>query len=208
MIFNDDKVAVICFLRHGQTDWNKQQRMQGQEEVPLNENGKREAWEAAEGFYISKCNGVSWDKIISSPLSRAKDTANAVAQRIGFDNVTTDDRLLERDFGDLSGFGYTEYSIAVHSNVKAVATIESTENMLARINEFIKDNVKVGEHVLIVTHGAVTRFFAKSSEKQLSEAFPDYKDVIHNCHCAVYTYDGKEVVLKAYDITSDNIYKV
>ena len=205
MNFNDTSKGIVCFLRHGQTDWNIQQRMQGREEVPLNETGIKQAQEAAAGFKeaLDKAS-ISWDKIISSPLGRAKTTAKIIADAVGCRYFGSDERLTERDFGELSGLEYDNYSKAVFNSVPEIATVETIESLLARANEFIHDNVKSGERVLVVTHGAITRIFARNS-KRIESIPDDFDDAIGNCHCVLYTYDGEKTVMQAYNISPNEI---
>lgn len=203
--FFDKNQAIICFLRHGQTDWNVQCRMQGREEVPLNDAGIAQAYEAASGLKAAKeKTGLCWDKIITSPLERAKTTAMIAKEAVECENFIIDDRLLERDFGALSGTKYDDYSKAVFDNVPEISSIETVESLIERVNALIKDRVSVGERVIFVTHGAVTRVFASNAKK--SDIFADEKTFgIGNCHVAIYSYDGKNPVLQAYDIPCDEI---
>ena len=98
MNFNDKEKAIVCLIRHGQTNWNVEGRMQGREEVPLNENGIAQAKEAAKGMKTA-CDaiGLHFNKIISSPLERAVDTAKIIKDAIGCDYFGTDERWLERE---------------------------------------------------------------------------------------------------------------
>jgi|RhiMethySRZTD1v2_1073278.scaffolds.fasta_scaffold05050_16 broad specificity phosphatase PhoE len=85
------------FLRHGQTDWNAQGRIQGHTDVPLNATGVAQA-QAAAGRLQGR--GIDW--IVSSPLARARSTAEFVARRLGLP-VQLDDDLKERRFGAFEG---------------------------------------------------------------------------------------------------------
>ena len=64
---------LLYFIRHGQTDWNKDMRMQGQSDIPLNENGRKSAIEAGKTLASTHI-----DLAFSSPLKRAKETAELV----------------------------------------------------------------------------------------------------------------------------------
>ena len=88
---------LIYLMRHGETDWNKAGRFQGQQDVPLNENGIELAVKTAEGL-----KNVNFDAAFSSPLQRALVTARTV---IGSRNieVQTDERLRELCFGPSEG---------------------------------------------------------------------------------------------------------
>ena len=88
---------MLYFIRHGQTDWNLERKIQGITDIPLNETGIRQAQEAS--AQISK---LKWDRIISSPLLRARQTAEILNQNIGL-LIETDERLCEIDLGDLEG---------------------------------------------------------------------------------------------------------
>ncbi|MBO5375131.1 MAG: histidine phosphatase family protein [Clostridia bacterium] len=208
MDFFDKSKAIICFLRHGQTDWNLEFKMQGREEIPLNETGIAQAHEAARGLkYAKDIAGISWTKIVSSPLSRAQDTAKIISDAVECDNLYVDERIIERDFGELSGLVYEEFSRATFNNVPEIKTVETIEALMERTNEFIKDNVSVGERVLIVTHGAITRIFARNAKR--SPKIPkDFEHSIKNCHLVVYSYDGEDTVLEAYNIAPGELYRL
>lgn len=198
--------TVICFIRHGQTDWNLQSRMQGREEVPLNEAGIAQAKEASNALSKTK-DSFGWDKIITSPLSRAKNTAMMIKEATECPLFIVDDRLLERDFGALSGTEYNSFSQAVFGNVPELSTVETIESLLSRVNELIAENVNEGEHVLFVTHGAVTRVFADNAKR--SNTCPDIKGLsIGNCHMAVYSYDKKELLLEQYNVSCEDLARI
>ena len=89
-------------LRHGQTDWNVQMRLQGSTDIPLNETGRVQAHVAAK---ILTTEGIT--KIIASPLSRALETARIVGVAAGIEPII-DDRLIERNFGQFEGMTIDE----------------------------------------------------------------------------------------------------
>jgi broad specificity phosphatase PhoE len=87
----------FLYLRHGQTDWNLQGRLQGHSDVPLNETGLSQANVAAE-----QLSGQGVELVISSPLIRALKTAAIVAEHIQRP-IRVDSRLMERTFGSFEG---------------------------------------------------------------------------------------------------------
>ena len=91
-------------LRHGQTDWNIDFRLQGITDIPLNETGILQAQTAAAAIPKS-----FWNFVASSPLSRALDTAKIVAHAIEIPEVTVDSLLLERSFGEAEGMTHSEW---------------------------------------------------------------------------------------------------
>lgn len=87
----------FLFLRHGQTDWNLDQRLQGRSDPELNATGLAQAESAADVLSAHRI-GV----ICTSPLQRARQTANILSTRLHVP-VTAEPDLIERDFGDLEG---------------------------------------------------------------------------------------------------------
>ncbi len=87
----------IYLMRHGQTDWNIVHRMQGRSDIPLNATGLRQARQAAAGM-----NKLPIDRILTSPLRRTRQTAQAVAAGRGVP-VLVEETLIEMGFGDLEG---------------------------------------------------------------------------------------------------------
>jgi broad specificity phosphatase PhoE len=88
-------VTTLLLVRHGETDWNRDGRWQGQSDTPLNEVGRQQAVRVAE-----ELDGI--DVVYSSDLARARETAEIVAERLGLD-VELDERLRERSFGAWEG---------------------------------------------------------------------------------------------------------
>lgn len=201
----DKSKSIICFVRHGQTDWNIKGLMQGREEVPLNEIGIKQAEWAAHFFHIAREKyGVRWDKVVSSPLSRAEKTARIIANGAKCDNLYADKRLIERDFGELSGFHYDAYSKAISENVAGVSSIETVEDLISRVDDFIRSSVTVGENIVVVTHGAVGRIYAANSEKASGIEEDDIK-MFSNCHMALYSYDGENIILEYYNASPERL---
>ena len=97
-----DEVTRIVAVRHGETDWNAQMRMQGQLDTDLSERGRWQAARAAEALA-----GEGIEAIFASDLARAFDTAQAIAAVIGLP-ISTDRALRERSFGIFEGHSYAE----------------------------------------------------------------------------------------------------
>ena len=99
------KPTTTLLLRHGQTALSVERRFAGRGDVPLTETGRRQA--AAAGSALAARGGV--EVIITSPLSRARRTAEAVAERTGA-GLLVDDGLAETDFGEWEGLSFAEVS--------------------------------------------------------------------------------------------------
>jgi len=93
------KPFVITLLRHGESVGNVESRWQGQSEYPLTDKGRQQAQALAERW---KKENVKFDYVISSPLSRAKETAETIANKLGL-KVELDPLWLERDNGEFAG---------------------------------------------------------------------------------------------------------
>ena len=94
-------VTTVCLVRHGETEWNFTRRYQGWEDIPLNETGQGQARTVALAIA-----GEEWDAIVASPLSRAFETARAIADAsssLDAAAITTDPDLRERGYGEAEG---------------------------------------------------------------------------------------------------------
>lgn len=88
----------IYLIRHGETDWNLQGRFQGREDIALNENGIRQARLCGEALKEDH-----FDAVITSPLIRARRTAEIIADYVNINKVILEKDLIERDFSKVSG---------------------------------------------------------------------------------------------------------
>lgn len=88
----------IELIRHGQTDWNRDDRLQGSSDIPLNATGRAQAVETAA---VLADEGLA--AIVSSPLMRARDTARIIAEILGIDLGASYDDLIERDYASFEG---------------------------------------------------------------------------------------------------------
>lgn len=144
--------TILGLLRHGQTDWNIDLRLQGSTDIPLNETGKEQARLAA-----THLNPEDWDVIIASPLSRAKDTAAIVAEMLNMPVVIVPE-LIERSFGTAEGLDHASWRKLYESHVP-IEGLESLEDLKVR-TQLLLDlvaNEYAGLRVLAVSHGAFIR---------------------------------------------------
>lgn len=144
--------TILGLLRHGQTDWNIDLRLQGSSDIPLNETGRNQA--AVAGATFSR---EDWDVIIASPLSRARDTAQIVAQKLNMPVVIFPE-LVERSFGVAEGFSHSEWRKMYEAN-EHIEGLESLEDLRSRC-ELLLQLVATeydGLRVLAISHGALIR---------------------------------------------------
>lgn len=96
----------LALIRHGQTDWNLDERVQGRTDIPLNETGREQARAAGE---LIRAEGAHWDVVLSSPLQRARETAEIIAAAIAVPFGGTVDGLVEQNFGEGEGMLVSEF---------------------------------------------------------------------------------------------------
>ncbi|MDY5133491.1 histidine phosphatase family protein [Actinotignum urinale] len=148
----------LILWRHGQTDFNKQMRIQGATDIPLNDLGLRQARESAQSIVAKEPT-----RIISSPLSRALTTAQCLATEVGLD-VTTDERLVERRFGEFEGKTRAEIEVEFpgefihwqrHGMVHGIG-METRESVGERFAQAVGEasDAMDGGKLVVVAHGA------------------------------------------------------
>lgn len=144
----------LYVVRHGQTDWNILKKVQGKADIDLNETGKKQALEIQKELFNTKI-----DLIICSPLKRAKQTAEIINNK----NVPIiyDDRISERDFGELEGKKQDDFDFAGFWSYNKNIQYDKAENIrifFERIYSFLDDikNNYSNSNVLLVTHGGVS----------------------------------------------------
>lgn len=138
----------IYILRHGQTNYNKDGKFQGQTDIPLNETGIKQAQEAKELL-----KDFNFDLVISSPLVRALKTAQIVTNN---SEIKTDKRIIERSFGTLEG----NYSVQDFEEKTQLYNIETYEKLCSRVYPFLDEliqNNKNMQNVLIVCHEGIAQ---------------------------------------------------
>ncbi len=153
------QTVEVCFMRHGQTDWNAKSIMQGTVDTELNEIGLKQAQAKAKTV-----DEFQPDVIIVSPLKRALQTAQIAAQ--GKYQIITDERIKERYYAEAQGmsFGqikerYPNFDSFVVNGLPYLVEVpeggETYEQAYERMEEFLVDLVKNygGKRVLVVSHG-------------------------------------------------------
>jgi probable phosphoglycerate mutase len=144
-------MTTIGLIRHGLTSWNGEGRMQGQKDIPLNDEGRRQARALA-----ARLAEGSWDFVASSDLDRAQETASIIAERNGIPLLPNDTRLRERNFGLLEGTTEAERIQQWGPHWKSMKLgVETNEQIVERGLSYIEELLAVypGKSILIVSHG-------------------------------------------------------
>lgn len=157
-------MTTLLLVRHGETDWNADGRLQGQTDRPLSEFGRRQAVQLA-----NELADEEFDAIYASDLSRASETAQIVGERLGLP-VEIDPDLREKNWGTWEGLTTVERDRVEFVGESTEAHRERMLRALRRIAERHPD----GGRVLVVTHGGSMR---RVQTAALGWALP----VLENC---------------------------
>lgn len=182
----------LIIWRHGNTEWNATDRVQGQLDTPLNDLGREQAAAAA-----PLLAALEPDAIVASDLRRARDTAAALAALTGLP-IRTDPRLRERYYGLWQGLTLstiaerypTEYARWRAGDPSPGCEVESLDDVVKRVGEALLDAAEAapGGTVVVATHGGAARQgigyllgWSASVVRGLG--------LLRNCHWTELTYD-------------------
>ena len=151
--------AQICVARHGETDWNRSGILQGWFDVPLNELGRQQAHEMAPAFA-----GAGFAALWTSPLARARETAEIIATQLRLAPPSCHDGLRERNFGAIQGIPKNELAELNPALLEQIlrrnpaAHFVGGESMDEFAERVLGALVEIGprhqgERVLVITHG-------------------------------------------------------
>lgn len=143
--------TTIYFVRHGQTDANKARIFSGQIDTPLNDTGRLQVLDTCKRIQELQ---LKWDVIISSPLSRAYETAQIIKQNFQIElPIIKNPQAIERSFGKAEGIPITDENYRKIMNCE-FEDEESEETIINRAQNFIKElyNKYQGKNILVVTH--------------------------------------------------------
>lgn len=143
--------TTVCLVRHGETDWNAEGRLQGQEDTPLNTTGYAQAQRAGE--YLRQWE---WDRLIASPLARARDTAIEIGKAIGLPLHAQWPEFMERDYGEAAGMTPAEMRTAF-PDPDRIPRLESPYALQARMLRGLNALVAryPGQRIVLVAHGGI-----------------------------------------------------
>ena len=178
-------MSILVLVRHGESQWNLENRFTGWVDVPLSPKGVLEA--KAAGEKIKKQN-INFDKAYTSVLQRAQRTLDLILEVLGQQSIhiERDQALNERHYGDLQGlnkaetakkFGDDQVKIWRRSYDVAPPKGESLKDTAARTLPYFEANVlpnlKNGQNVIIAAHGnslrSIVMFLDKLSKEQVLE---------------------------------------
>ena len=180
---------LLYLVRHGETDWNNQRRIQGTTDIPLNDTGRAQA--ARTGELLGR---REWDAVVTSPLSRAFETGSIIAAALGLPVPTTDERLVERNYGEAEGLDFAEMQrlFPEHAHVPGR---EKRSAVAARAIEGLMDIAErhPNEAVVVVSHGGLIRSVLRRLDPEAEYG------MITNGSVHSFRYEDGALTLIAFD---------
>lgn len=164
----------LYVARHGQTQWNLENRVCGRTDLPLTEDGWKQAWLLAE-----RTKDLKLDVIISSPMLRARQTAEPAADIHGLE-ILVDDRLIEQDYGIYEGVSRFDEGFLANKRQFAFRYPggESMMDVAHRVYGLLDDLQQnyAAKNVLLVCHGGVCRVIRTYFEDMTNEDYFRYSE--------------------------------
>lgn len=186
---------MICIIRHGKTELNKANVLQGRSNYPLNNEGIKQAQKAADML-----KDIEFDYVYSSPLIRAVHTAEIVAPNR---KIQLDDRLIEMNYGQYEGTDLRnmpeEIRIFFSDFVRNPAPdgMEPLEEVVKRTGAFLEEIRSIGGNILISTHAIAMKGILEYLTPDSQGSY--WSKYIGNCTVyAADNSDGNIGILKEY----------
>lgn len=179
----------ICFIRHGETAWNQEGRIQGTIDNPLNQDGINDAKKVAS--YLKE-RDPHWHIILSSPLSRAKETANYIQKELELPEVLEESDLIERQFGKAEGVIITKelYQNIMSENIEGLEPGSQIQERVHRATLAIANRYP-GQRVLVVAHSHVIKALISRLDARYSFQTP-----IKNVSLTTFIYDNETLSIQ------------
>ncbi len=186
--------TTFCLVRHGQTDWSIEGRLQGRADTPLNETGREQARRTAD--FLAREN---WDAAVTSPLSRALETASIIADRLGVPEVVLMEQFVERDYGAVEGLSISEREERFPDG--AWPGVEDRELLTSRCMSGLNRLAEryPGQKVIVVSHGAaINSILAKLSGGEIGSG----KTKLSNGGASVVRFQNSAWYIESYNVAS------
>ena len=183
----------ITLVRHGETDFNKEGKIQGLSNNLLNDTGRRQCRDLR-----MRLSDQHFDFCYMSPLARTVETAMIlIGDRV---EMIPDKRLIERDMGDIEGNSRELYAVDKFWDYNLNSgdqNIEKIQDIFERCRDFLDYVIKKhpGKDILIVSHGAPVRAMHHILRK--SNLTGNLRDInIKNCYCETIEFNENDIKLK------------
>lgn len=202
----------LYLLRHGETDWNKAGRFQGQTDIPLNDAGRELARITRRNMPL-----VKFDRVYCSPLQRAVETAKIFLEGdFPLEQIRYDKRIIEISFGEQEGAiiqqakddpTHPMFNMLWHPEAyEPKGNAESFAQVVERANDFLQNEIlpleKECENILVVAHGALNRSLVVAAGHKEIKDFWGAR-YYNCCVTTLEVKDGKIDLLKEAEVYYD-----
>ena len=194
--------VLVCLVRHGQTDWNLIKRLQGRENVPMNEAGHAQARGLSRVIEGTRQNGVSFSAVCTSPLSRSCDTARYITESLSLPEPVVLESLIERDYGSLSGLTLAERKRLFPGGERQAGNVETVPAAASRLLRAVDDMLEVSGNktVIGVTHGGlINAGFSRLTSGEIGTG----KTLTVNCSVSCIAAGIGEPIPLAYNLQNE-----
>ena len=178
----------LYFVRHGQTIWNVENKICGATDVPLTDEGRRQAEMTGQRLKMLAEQGVFFaDEILSSPLSRARDTAEIISEITGIP-MRVEPRLVERNFGRFESTPRdgAEFYVAKRQMADSFSGGESTLRVAQRIYNLLDELSVDPKTYLLAAHNGLARVIETYFYDIENEAYAAFS--VTNCEVVRYFF--------------------
>lgn len=193
-----DRVSYLYLVRHGETEWNRQHRIQGSTDIPLNATGRAQAERT--GKLLAR---RQWDGIYASPLSRAFETATIVGNAVGLAKPEAIPGLAERFYGEAEGLTPRELEKRYPGSTP-VPGRESRDDVARRVMPALLwlATAEPDRRIIVTTHGGVIRTVLLALNAQIERGIPITNGSVHS-----FRLKGDSLELVEFDdpIESDSV---
>lgn len=206
----------IYFVRHGETEWNRQHMLQGHSDIPLNDAGLAGARKAARAL-----KDISFDRAFASPLARARKTAEIIASEHAGLKVEVNMDLIEMCFGKCEGLNLHKEELPEEEerlrqqlrrwfqdpeHADPVPGGESVKEVKARCRHFLETVIAPledhCERILVVAHGGILRSMESVIRQEADQEFWN-GPIAPNCGAMVCTMEkGKLQIRQLLDLVA------
>ncbi|GAA5030181.1 histidine phosphatase family protein [Microbacterium fluvii] len=200
-------MTILTLVRHGETDWNSQRRIQGSTDIPLNDTGRAQARDAAASLReLLPADGPI--AIATSDLSRARETAQIIAEGLGVDGLRLYPQLRERGYGEAEGLDVAEFrsrwgewhdAEVPGAEAWPDVRVRGLEGLRAAVRDAHLDTAPVAASLIVVSHGALIRELIRHAT---SGEFPLPGERLGNASLHSLRYERDRITLLSYDPVS------
>ena len=177
-------MGKLYFVRHGQSQWNVENKICGATDIPLTDFGREQASLTADQIINQK---IIADEILCSPLSRAKETAQIISQKTKIP-LREEPALFEQNFGHYEGTprDSQEFRQAKKNFLSRYGTGESMFQLAQRIYNLLDRIKSENKTYILVAHNGIARIIQSYFYEMTNDEFADFG--IKNCEIKTYTW--------------------